>query len=317
MPSRVLRDGILDSKRVGELSERAELFYRKLFSVVDDYGRYEADVELLRVKLYARRLDEVSVSDVAGFLQECCEGPNPLVLIYEAEGKKLLQIVKFGQRVRTKKYPDPPPDAWAPYSGNGLAANSRQMSAGVATREPLPSDSEPMLADANSRMQLAADCGQLSASTLESSNNVIDPSFFGLADKCQHVSANARLARASTTTTTATATATRRQPAENRSNGNGHKPDGFDEFWFRYGEATGKPVTEADRENARDEWAALSMPEQLQAVAYIPRYLEEAAPSHPRYCLKPAAYLAKRSWTAISLKQPQREPSGVPIEEIV
>lgn len=126
MPNRILRDGILDSRRVAQLSERAELFYRKLHSLVDDYGRYEADAELLRAKLYSRRLNEVSPEDVTRFLDECTEGPQPLVVIYEAENKRLMQVVNFGQKTRTKKYPDPPTDIM-----RALDSTCRQMWADV------------------------------------------------------------------------------------------------------------------------------------------------------------------------------------------
>jgi hypothetical protein len=107
MPNRILRDGILDSKRVSELSPAAELFYRKLLSLVDDYGRYESDSDLLRGKLYLRR-PSVTVQDVEEFLSECALGPNPLVVLYTADSKEYLQVVNFQQQERTKKYPDPP-----------------------------------------------------------------------------------------------------------------------------------------------------------------------------------------------------------------
>ena len=43
MPNRILRDTILRSERVARLSPTAELFYRRLMSVADDYGRYYAN----------------------------------------------------------------------------------------------------------------------------------------------------------------------------------------------------------------------------------------------------------------------------------
>jgi hypothetical protein len=44
MPSRLLREGILDSEAVNALSFAAEVFYRRLMSVVDDFGRPRAAV---------------------------------------------------------------------------------------------------------------------------------------------------------------------------------------------------------------------------------------------------------------------------------
>jgi hypothetical protein len=52
MPTRIIREGILTSERVDKLSERAELFYRRLMSVADDYGRYFANPANLRVNCY-------------------------------------------------------------------------------------------------------------------------------------------------------------------------------------------------------------------------------------------------------------------------
>ena len=49
MPSRIIRDGILTSERINALTERAELFYRRLMSVVDDYGRFPANSGPFRV----------------------------------------------------------------------------------------------------------------------------------------------------------------------------------------------------------------------------------------------------------------------------
>ena len=48
MPNRILREGILSSERVDALSEGAEILYRRLMSVVDDYGRYFAHPTLIR-----------------------------------------------------------------------------------------------------------------------------------------------------------------------------------------------------------------------------------------------------------------------------
>jgi hypothetical protein len=105
MPSRILRDGILTSRRVNRLSERAELFYYHLLSVADDYGRYHAQIPILRANCYPMRLGTVSEGDVAGFLQECVR--EGLVQLYE-DGT-FLQIWNYRQQVRSRsKFPDPP-----------------------------------------------------------------------------------------------------------------------------------------------------------------------------------------------------------------
>ena len=53
----MLREGILDSKAVNAISEEAELLYRRLYSIVDDYGRFECDEDLIRARAFPRQMD--------------------------------------------------------------------------------------------------------------------------------------------------------------------------------------------------------------------------------------------------------------------
>jgi hypothetical protein len=115
MPNRILRDGILTSDAVDSLSNPAEVFYRRLMSVVDDYGRYFARPSLLRAACYPLRLDKphhahVDDTDVVRFLAELCNTkPAPLALVYEVKGKQYLELQNFKQQVRTNaKFPAPP-----------------------------------------------------------------------------------------------------------------------------------------------------------------------------------------------------------------
>lgn len=106
MPTRIIRDGILTSERVNALSERAELFYRRLMSVVDDHGRYTANPTLLRASCYPLKLDCMKEDSIRKHLAEA-EGAG-LIVLYMVSGKPYLQILDFGQRVQSKsKYPEP------------------------------------------------------------------------------------------------------------------------------------------------------------------------------------------------------------------
>jgi hypothetical protein len=115
MPNRILRDGILTSDAVDSLSNPAEVFYRRLMSIVDDYGRYFAKPSLLRAACYPLRLDKphhahVDDTDVVRFLAELCNTkPAALALVYEVGGKQYLELQNFKQQVRTNaKFPAPP-----------------------------------------------------------------------------------------------------------------------------------------------------------------------------------------------------------------
>ncbi len=108
MPNRIIREGILSSEKIAQLSWAEEVFYRRLQSIVDDYGRYEANPQLLRSKCYPLHTDaSVKAKDVAAWLSACQKAK--LVQVYEVGGKTYLQVLNFGQQQRTKsKCPCPP-----------------------------------------------------------------------------------------------------------------------------------------------------------------------------------------------------------------
>jgi hypothetical protein len=110
MPDRILRKGIIDSEPVNKLSWGGEVFYRRLMSVADDYGRFDGRVSLLRANLYPVKLNQVSDADVGKWLHECCSAG--LVSVYQVEGKPFVLIKKFDQRLRAmrSKFPPPPDD---------------------------------------------------------------------------------------------------------------------------------------------------------------------------------------------------------------
>lgn len=108
MPARILYPAILKSTKVAQLSWAAEVFYRRLMSVIDDFGRYE-DNSLL-ADLYPVQLDKVSSADVDKWKLETVEAG--LVSLYDVAGKRYLVLHNFQQKTRTKsKFPDPPPEA--------------------------------------------------------------------------------------------------------------------------------------------------------------------------------------------------------------
>jgi hypothetical protein len=108
MPTRIVRDGILSSEPVCSLSWPEEVFYRRLMQVADDHGRYYALPKLLRAACYPLQIDKVSDSDIGKWLTALVEAA--LVRVYPAsDGKRYVEIMKFGQRIQSKsKFPDPP-----------------------------------------------------------------------------------------------------------------------------------------------------------------------------------------------------------------
>ena len=107
MPSRIIREGILTSDRVDSLGVNEELFYRRLMSVVDDFGRFDARPQLLRVSCYPLRVDRVREADISRWLAKCQTAG--LIALYAVNGKPYLEMQDFRQQVRAKesKYPGP------------------------------------------------------------------------------------------------------------------------------------------------------------------------------------------------------------------
>lgn len=96
----------MTSERVNSLNWAEEVFYRRLMSVVDDFGRFYATSKLLRAACYPLHIDKVSDSDIGKWLSAC--ETAALVRVYPAsDGKRYLELLDFRQQVRAKtsKFP--------------------------------------------------------------------------------------------------------------------------------------------------------------------------------------------------------------------
>lgn len=111
VPNRLIRDGILTSDRVNTLTLGGEVFYRRLLSVVDDYGRFDGRHVMLKVSCYPLRVDSVREADISRWIAECEKAG--LIVLYAVDGKPYLAVLDFRQQVRAKhsKFPPPPDDA--------------------------------------------------------------------------------------------------------------------------------------------------------------------------------------------------------------
>ena len=107
MPNRIVREGILTSERVNALSPNAEVFYRRLMSVVDDFGRFSANPTLLRAACYPLQLEVVKEVSIKKHLAECVDAG--LIVLFTVAAKTFLELQDFRQQVRAResKYPSP------------------------------------------------------------------------------------------------------------------------------------------------------------------------------------------------------------------
>ena len=109
MPSRIVREGIVSSPRVNSLSLGAEVLYRRLMSVADDYGRFFGSIMTIRVSCFPTNPERFREREIEKWLDELLRGEKPLVKTYSCSGLAYLELQDFHQQQRGKsKFPPPP-----------------------------------------------------------------------------------------------------------------------------------------------------------------------------------------------------------------
>jgi hypothetical protein len=142
MPTRLLREGILDSTAVNALSFPAEVFYRRLMSVVDDFGRFDGRAAVLRSRLYPLKVETVREADIPRWIAECEKAG--LIALYAVDGKQYILFHKLGPaRAKESKFPPPPPGTPVPNthpfsSVNGCAQPQTDANGCAQTRADVP-----------------------------------------------------------------------------------------------------------------------------------------------------------------------------------
>lgn len=112
MPNRLLKESICESKGLSEVSFFAEDLYKRLITYADDYGRFNADYQIILARLYPREIGIVSIDDIEDAMTELVGAGK--VAFYTSEARKDI----YGcfpnwsehQRVRDSKQKCPEPD---------------------------------------------------------------------------------------------------------------------------------------------------------------------------------------------------------------
>lgn len=137
--SRIIRRGFVDSDRVNRLDWFSECLYHRLLLVADDYGLFDARIPYLKTQLFGMKPNPVRDADLQRALASV-ESAG-LVRTYAVDGKPYVQILDYGQKVRSKpKYP-PPPDC--------------------GQLQTIADNCEQLQTIADNCGQCAADCGRL------------------------------------------------------------------------------------------------------------------------------------------------------------
>lgn len=64
MPNRIIKESINEDRELNRLSPFAQDLFKRLITYGDDYGRFNADIEMMRVRLYPREIDTVTLEDL-------------------------------------------------------------------------------------------------------------------------------------------------------------------------------------------------------------------------------------------------------------
>lgn len=111
MPNRILKESINESRKLSEVSFFASDLYKRLITYADDYGRFNADYQIILARLYPREIGIVSVDDIEDALTELSGAGK--IAFYTSEPRKEIYgcFPKWEdhQNIRTvkSKYPDP------------------------------------------------------------------------------------------------------------------------------------------------------------------------------------------------------------------
>lgn len=106
MPNRILRDWT-DSESIEQIDVHAERFFTRLIMKVDDFGRYNANMKLLKSHLFPLKSD-IREADISRWLTACEK--SGLIVTYTVANKEYLQIENFKQTLRQKNEKYPPPN---------------------------------------------------------------------------------------------------------------------------------------------------------------------------------------------------------------
>jgi len=109
VPSRIIRDSCTTSQTLDVLSDGAERCFWRLTTKTDDYGRFDADPELVLSSCFPRKTKKISTKIIVKWIQEWVD--SGLVVLYVSEDRLFGYFPKWQKhqhtRAKTSKYPDP------------------------------------------------------------------------------------------------------------------------------------------------------------------------------------------------------------------
>lgn len=112
MPNRIIKESINESKSLSEVSIFAEDLYKRLITYADDYGRFNADYQIIIARLYPREIQIVNEMDIEDALIELSGAGK--IAFYTSQARREIYGCfpnwKDHQRIRESKNKCPEPN---------------------------------------------------------------------------------------------------------------------------------------------------------------------------------------------------------------
>lgn len=142
MPQRFLRPGITTSEKWNRAGWKAQSMYIRLLTIVDDYGRCDGRASVIHgqcVSVWNEQNPDnlIDFKEVSSLLDELAD--VGLVEIYDVEGKKVLQVTQWQERIREgvrEKWPAKPQLQQVAASCSKLQRSSTSVPTSTSTSAP-------------------------------------------------------------------------------------------------------------------------------------------------------------------------------------
>ena len=110
MPNRIIKESIVTSDNLNELTPEEEVFFYRLMVVCDDYGRMDARPQIVLAKCFPLKTHIIKIEKIVKWMDALrCHN---LLKIYEVDGKQYLYMTTWDKhqqkRAKKSKYPEPP-----------------------------------------------------------------------------------------------------------------------------------------------------------------------------------------------------------------
>ena len=111
MPSRIIRESCRSSKSLAAVSAHAERLWWRLTTIADDFGRFEADPEMLKATCFPRKIQgkDVSHEEIESWFSELTK---EMIATYDVGDKIYGVFINWFDnqtpRAKNSKFPSPP-----------------------------------------------------------------------------------------------------------------------------------------------------------------------------------------------------------------